>query len=114
VIDESDSQHEKHPDRRISTLLGREIDSGGDAENAFDSVRVKYEFDPNVIHKSELQLETHRDPRISTLFGIKIDSSDESENVCHVIRVKCEFDLNIIDVSASCEYPESDRSIGRC
>jgi hypothetical protein len=77
MIDESDSQDEKHFDPRISTLLGIKIDSSDDAENAFDSIRVKCEFDSNVTDESDPQYEKHFDPRISTFLGIKIDSSDD-------------------------------------
>jgi hypothetical protein len=73
VIDESDSQYEKHFDRRISTFLGIKIDSNDEDENAFDSIRVNCEFDSNVIDESELQYEKQDDPRISTFLGIKID-----------------------------------------
>jgi hypothetical protein len=54
VIDESDSQHEKQDDPRISTLFGIKIDSSDDPRNASDSIRVKCEFDSNVIDESEL------------------------------------------------------------
>jgi hypothetical protein len=47
VIDESDSQYEKHFDPRISTLLGIEIDRSDEKKNASDSIRVKCEFDSN-------------------------------------------------------------------
>jgi hypothetical protein len=53
VIDESDLQHKKHADPRISTLLGIKIDSSDDHENANDSIRVKCEFDSNVIDESD-------------------------------------------------------------
>jgi hypothetical protein len=42
-------------------------------KNASDSIRVKCEFDSNVIDKSDLQYEKHPDPRISIFLGIKID-----------------------------------------
>jgi hypothetical protein len=45
VIDESDLQFKKHRDPRISTLLGIEIDSSDEYANAFDSIRLKCEFD---------------------------------------------------------------------
>jgi hypothetical protein len=78
VSDESEEQYAKHPDRQISTLCGIMIDSSDDLENASDSIRVKQEFDSNVIEESDLHLEKHFDPRISTLRGIKIDLSDDS------------------------------------
>jgi hypothetical protein len=59
VIDESDSQCEKHFDPRISTFLGIKIDSSDDSENTFDSIRVKCEFDSNVIDESEQEGEKH-------------------------------------------------------
>jgi hypothetical protein len=70
VIDESDSQHEKHFEQRISTLLGITIDLSDEDENTSDSIRVKCEFDSNVIDESDSQHEKHFDPRISTLLGI--------------------------------------------
>jgi hypothetical protein len=53
VIDESDLQHEKQFDPRISTFLGIKIDSSDEDENASDSIRVKCEFDSNVIDESD-------------------------------------------------------------
>jgi hypothetical protein len=52
VIDESDLQHEKHFDTRISTFLGIKIDSSDEYENAADSIRVKCEFDSNEIDEN--------------------------------------------------------------
>jgi hypothetical protein len=49
------------------------IDSSDEHKNASDSIRVKCEFDSNVIDESDLHPETHSDPRISTLLGIKLD-----------------------------------------
>jgi hypothetical protein len=77
VIDESDSQCEKHFDPRISTFRGTPIDLSDEYEKAADSIRVKCEFDSNVIDESDLQNEKHFDPTISTFIGIKIDSSDD-------------------------------------
>jgi hypothetical protein len=73
VIDESDLQDEKHPDPRISTLLGMKLDWSDEGENASDSIRVKCEFDSNVSDESDLQCEKQFDSRISTFLGIKID-----------------------------------------
>jgi hypothetical protein len=42
-------------------------------ENALDSIRVKREFDSNVIDESEQQDDKHHDPRVPTLPGIQID-----------------------------------------
>jgi hypothetical protein len=53
VIDESDSQYQKQCDPRISTFLGIKIDSSDEYENVSDSIRVKCEFDSNVIDESE-------------------------------------------------------------
>jgi hypothetical protein len=53
VIDESDLQCEKHFDPTISTFRGIKIDWSGADENALDSIRVKCEFDSNVIEESE-------------------------------------------------------------
>jgi hypothetical protein len=44
----------------------------GKNKNASDSIRVKYEFDSNVIDESDSQSEKHPDLRISTLLGINI------------------------------------------
>jgi hypothetical protein len=73
VIDESDSQYEKHFDPRISTVRGITIDSSDDHKNASDSIRVKREFDSNLIDESDSHQKKHSKPRISTFFGIKID-----------------------------------------
>jgi hypothetical protein len=54
------------------------IDWSDDDENAADSIRVKCEFDSNVIDGSDLHFEKHVDPTISTLRRIKIDWSDDS------------------------------------
>jgi hypothetical protein len=86
------------------TFRGITIDWSYEYENAYDSIRVKCEFDSNVIDESELHLEKQHDPRISTLFGIKINWNDESENVSDPIHVKCEFDSNVINESNS--HPE--------
>jgi hypothetical protein len=40
----------KHFDPRISTLFGIKIDGSDEYENASDSIRVKREFDSNVIY----------------------------------------------------------------
>jgi hypothetical protein len=48
-MDESDVQSEKQFDPRISTFLGIKIDSSDEKENAFHSIRVKREFDSNVM-----------------------------------------------------------------
>jgi hypothetical protein len=45
-------------------------------ENTSDSIRVKCEFDSNVIDESDSQNEKHFHPRISTLFRIMIDARD--------------------------------------
>jgi hypothetical protein len=73
VIDESDSQDEKHSDPRISTFRGIKIDSSDESENAYDSIRVNREFDSNVIDESDLQTLKQFDPRIWTVLGINID-----------------------------------------
>jgi hypothetical protein len=52
---------------------GINMDSSDEYEIASDSIRLKDEFDSNLIDESDLQYEKHFDPRISTLFGIKID-----------------------------------------
>jgi hypothetical protein len=78
VIDESDLQHEKQFELRISTFRGIMIDSSDENENASDSIRVKCEFDSNAIDESDSQCEKHFDPRISTFLGIMIDRSDDS------------------------------------
>jgi hypothetical protein len=72
VIDESESQYEKHFDPRISTFRGIMIDLSDDDENADDSIRVNRELDSNVIDESS-ETKKHCDPRISTFLGIKID-----------------------------------------
>jgi hypothetical protein len=56
-----------------STFRGISIDSSDEDENAADSIRVKCEFDSNVIDESDLHRIKHSDPRISTFRGIKID-----------------------------------------
>jgi hypothetical protein len=77
VIDKSDLQNEKHDEPRISTFLGITIDSSDDSENAFDSIRVKCEFDSNEIDESDSQSEKHSDPRISIFLPMLI--SDDFE-----------------------------------
>jgi hypothetical protein len=76
VIDESDLQDEKQDDPRISTLLGIKIDSSDENENVSDSIRVKCEFDSNLIDESDLQDEKQDDPRIS--IWLEISTSDDS------------------------------------
>jgi hypothetical protein len=65
VIDESEKQYKKHFDPRASTLLGIKIDLSDEYKNAFDSIRVKCEFDLNVINESDSQHEKQFFPRIS-------------------------------------------------
>jgi hypothetical protein len=50
VTDESDVQCEKHSGPRISTFLGIKIDLSDERENASDSIRVKCEFDSNIMN----------------------------------------------------------------
>jgi hypothetical protein len=54
VIDESDWQDEKQFDPRISTLCAIKIDWSDGNENRADSIRVKCEFDSNVIDENDL------------------------------------------------------------
>jgi hypothetical protein len=77
VIDESDSQDEKRPGPRISTLLGIKIDWSDDPRNVSSPIRVRCEFDSNVIDESEWHQQKHFNPRSSTLLGIKIDWSND-------------------------------------
>jgi hypothetical protein len=53
VINESDLQFEKHFGLTISTLRGISIDRSDDCQNVSDSIRVKCEFDSNVIDESD-------------------------------------------------------------
>jgi hypothetical protein len=53
VINERSLQYLKHCDPSTSTFLRIKIDSSDEDENAFDSIRVKCEFDSNVIDESE-------------------------------------------------------------
>jgi hypothetical protein len=52
---------------------GIKMDLSDEDENTSDSIRVKCEFDSNVIDESDSQSEKDFDPRISTFLGIKID-----------------------------------------
>jgi hypothetical protein len=61
----------------MSTFFGIKIDSIREKWNACDSIRVKREFDSNVIDESEREMKKHCEQKISTLLGIKIDWSDE-------------------------------------
>jgi hypothetical protein len=79
LIDESNPHPGKHLQQRISTFFGINIDSNDDCENASDSIRVKREFDSNVIDESEKQYEKHSDPRISIFLPISI--TDDSEKL---------------------------------
>jgi hypothetical protein len=74
-MDESDLQNKKHFEQRISTFRGITIDFRDENENAFDLIRVKCEFDSNVIDESDFQYEKQFDSRMSTLFEIKINCS---------------------------------------
>jgi hypothetical protein len=53
VFEESDLQSETHCDSTISTFLGIKIDRSDEDEDAPHSIRVKCEFDSNVIDESE-------------------------------------------------------------
>jgi hypothetical protein len=54
------------------TFRGITIDRSDDLANASDSIRVKCEFDSNVIDESDPQSEKHFDPRISIFLPISI------------------------------------------
>jgi hypothetical protein len=109
VIDESDLQHEKHEEPRISTFLGINIDSSDECENANDSIRVNREFDSNEIDESDSQNEKHLDPKIVIFLGINIDSRDECENANDSICVNREFDSNTIELSGPSAFVMSSR-----
>jgi hypothetical protein len=53
------------------------IDCSDEYENASESIRIKSEFDSNVIDESDSQSEKQYDPTISTFLGIKTDLSDD-------------------------------------
>jgi hypothetical protein len=53
MIDESDLQCEKQFGPTMTTLLGIMIDRSDEHETVNDSIRVKCEFDSNVIEESE-------------------------------------------------------------
>jgi hypothetical protein len=80
VIDESDSQSEKHTDSRMSAVLGIMIDWSDDNSNACNSICVDREIDWNVIDENDFQPPKHAKPRIWTLLGITIDWSNDSVN----------------------------------
>jgi hypothetical protein len=69
-IDESDRQHTKQNDPRISRFRGMVIDSSDELKNASDSIRINREFDANEIDESDLQLSKHDDSIIPTFQGI--------------------------------------------
>jgi hypothetical protein len=77
MIVESDSVPNQIYDRLEDEFLVvvKSIPHSESVENAntFDSIRVKREFDSNVIDESDLHHEKHSNPRISTFLGIKID-----------------------------------------
>jgi hypothetical protein len=60
-------------DATNNIVEGIQIDLSDEYENTSDSIRVKCEFDSNVIDESASQNEKHFEPRISTFRGIKID-----------------------------------------
>jgi hypothetical protein len=55
------------------------IDLSDEYENASDSIRVKHQFDSNVIDESDSQFEKQNDPKMSILLAISI--SDDVEKV---------------------------------
>jgi hypothetical protein len=107
-------EYEKHFDPRISTFPGIKIDPIDEDKNVDDSIRVKREFDSNVIDESDLQFEKQFDPRISTFLGIKIDSSDEDRNANDSILIKREFDSNTINLGTFCSFSTPNWSISGC
>jgi hypothetical protein len=77
VIDESDLQYEKHFDPRILTLFGIKIDWSDEDDNAWDSIRVKCEFNSKTIDirlwlrfKSTIEFGT-QNRKISKLFCLE-------------------------------------------
>jgi hypothetical protein len=65
VIDESDSQNEKHCDSKMATDLGNSIDSIAECENPSDSIRVNHDFDSNEIDESDRLNENDDERRTS-------------------------------------------------
>jgi hypothetical protein len=78
-------------------------------ENASDSMRIKCEFDSNVIDERYLQCDRHVEPRISTLLGMKMDRSNEPANADDSIRINREFDSNGIDQNEQFEKQDEPR-----
>jgi hypothetical protein len=76
VTDSSDRQKEKHSEQRISTLRGIKIDRSDERENAFDSVRVKREFDSN---ETEASLPDSRKRRGGRM-GIEESNQNRTES----------------------------------
>jgi hypothetical protein len=72
-IDESELQHGKHDEQRISKFRGIVIDLKAESENAYDSMRLSRESFSNEIDESELQYEKHDEQRTSASRGIVID-----------------------------------------
>jgi hypothetical protein len=99
-IDDNDTPKNAEPSMN-RTFRGIIIAGSDESENASGSIRVKCEFDSNVMDEIDSQYEKQFDPRISTLRGITIDRSDECENASHSIRVNLEFDSNVTDESDS-------------
>jgi hypothetical protein len=106
VIDESDSQYEKHPDPIISILLPISITD--DAEkvriNLWWKTSIRKSFSitkisfPDSIEIDDKVISRNAEPSMNSTFrGITIDGSDEEENALDSIRVKSEFDSNVIE-----------------
>jgi hypothetical protein len=71
-------------------------DSSDENENAFDSIRVNREFDPNEIDEGDEHCDKYNNPSVSTFRGISIDSRAEHENALDSTRLNRELDSNEI------------------
>jgi hypothetical protein len=72
VTDDSVTPTNAEPSMNL-TFRGITIDRSVEYPNAANSIRVKSEFDSNVIDEREKQQKKLRGPRISKFLGIKID-----------------------------------------
>jgi hypothetical protein len=71
-IDESDRQHKRHDEQRISMFRAIVIDLRVESWNAYDLMRFSQESFSNEIDESDPQYEKHDEQRISMFRAIVI------------------------------------------
>jgi hypothetical protein len=104
VNEESDLQRAKQPSPRISTEEGIQIDFNDEhSENAAASIRISFEFDPNVNEEIEEQPEKHPS-QITSISRLNV--IDSSEPKYRITRMPLKS-VRKFPETRKCELPSS-------